>query len=226
MPADRLRPVFPLLCAALVFGLSGCKPSADATAPAQDAGASAADKVAAVADAVNPMASPREEVIAAMRKLMDARSYRAEMQHSGGPRGAMTNTVEFVAPDRFRMEMAGIGTQYVIGDTMTMTMEGRTMQVPMPKGTVTQWRDPGNFREAEASMTAEALGNDAVDGIQARKYLVHHTTPKPADITLWIGADGLPLQMQVGGDANGQPVTTTVRYSRINDPGITIEAPK
>ena len=25
--------------------------------------------------------------------LMDARSYRAEMQHSGGPRGAMTNTV-------------------------------------------------------------------------------------------------------------------------------------
>ena len=34
MPADRLRPVFPLLCAALVLGLSGCKQSADATAPA------------------------------------------------------------------------------------------------------------------------------------------------------------------------------------------------
>ena len=84
MPADRLRPVFPLLCAALMLGLSGCKPSADA-------GASPADKVAAVADAVNPLASPREEVIAAMRKLMDARSYRAEMQHSGGPRGAMRN---------------------------------------------------------------------------------------------------------------------------------------
>lgn len=222
MPADRLRPVFPLLCAALVFGLSSCKQSADATAPAQDAGANAADKVAAVADAVNP----REEVIAAMRKLMDARSYRAQMRHSGGPRGAMTNTVDFVAPDRFRMEMAGIGTQYVIGDTMTMTMQGRTVQVPMPEGTITQWRDPGNFRGAEASMTAEALGSDAVDGIQARKYLVHHTAPKPADITLWIGADGLPLQMQVSGDASGQAVTTTVRYSRINDPGIAIEAPK
>lgn len=222
MPADRLRPVFPLLCAALVFGLSSCKQSADATAPAQDAGANAADKVAAVADAVNP----REEVIAAMRKLMDARSYRAQMRHSGGPRGAMTNTVDFVAPDRFRMEMAGIGTQYVIGDTMTMTMQGRTVQVPMPEGTITQWRDPGNFRGAEASMTAEALGSDAVDGIQARKYLVHHTAPKPADITLWIGADGLPLQMQISGDASGQAVTTTVRYSRINDPGIAIEAPK
>ena len=101
MPADRLRPIFPLLCAALVLGLSGCKQSADATAPAQEATASTADKVAAVADAVNPLASPREEVIAAMRKLMDARSYRAEMQHSGGPRGAMTNTVEFVA--RFKV---------------------------------------------------------------------------------------------------------------------------
>lgn len=226
MPTDRLRPLFPLLCAALVFGLSGCKQSTDATTPAQETGASAADKVAAVADAVNPMASPREEVVAAMRKLMDARSYRAEMQHEGGPSGTMTNTVEFVAPDRFRMEMAGVGTQYVIGDTMTMTMDGRTMQVPMPKGTVTQWRDPVNFREAEASMTAQALGNDAVDGIQARKYLVHQTTPKPADFTIWIGADGLPLQMRVSGDANGQPVTTTVRYSRINDPGIVIEAPK
>lgn len=226
MPTNRLRPLFPLLCAALVFGLSGCKQSTDTTTPAQETGASAADKVAAVADAVNPMASPREEVVTAMRKLMDARSYRAEMQHEGGPRGTMTNTVEFVAPDRFRMEMAGVGTQYVIGDTMTMTMDGRTMQVPMPKGTVTQWRDPVNFREAEASMTAQALGNDAVDGIQARKYLVHQTTPKPADFTIWIGADGLPLQMRVSGDANGQPVTTTVRYSRINDPGIVIEAPK
>jgi hypothetical protein len=32
--------------------------------------------------------------------------------------------------------------------------------------------------------------------------------------------------MRVSGDANGQAVTTTVRYSRINDPAIVIEAPK
>lgn len=226
MTTPRLAASTPLLCTALLLGLVACKQSPPPTSADNQPTTAAGPESASAADAVNPLTSPREAVVASMRKFMDARSYHASMQFSGGPRGPMTNELDFVAPDRFRMEMAGMGTQYVIGDTMYMSMQGRSMQVPMPKGTTTQWRDPGNFREAEAALTVDALGSETIGGVDTRKYLVHHTTPKPADITLWIGADDLPVQMQVGSQVNGQPMTTTVRYSRINDPAISIEPPK
>jgi hypothetical protein len=115
----------------LLLGLAACKPPAPAASdaaapPAMDgAQASNAERVAAAVDAINPMTSSREVVIASMHKLMDARSYHISMQMSGGPKGLMNNEVDFVAPDRFRMQMAGVGTQFIIGDTMYMSMQGR-----------------------------------------------------------------------------------------------------
>ncbi|MEO6226630.1 MAG: hypothetical protein ABIO61_02070 [Thermomonas sp.] len=221
-----------LLSLALLLGLVACKPSTpvatDAAAPpSMDAAtkASTSERVAAAVDAINPITSPREAVIASMHKIMDATSYHVSMQMSGGPKGLMNNEVDFVAPDRFRMEMADMGTQYIIGDTMTMSMHGRSMKVPMPKDMTTKWRDPGNFRQAEASMTAEGMGSEAVDGISAQKYGVHYTVPNPTDSILWIGADGMPLQMRMTTDIKGAPMTTTLRYSRINDPSLSVEAP-
>ena len=222
-----LRSPFPLALA-MVLGLASCKPSAptpgNTAAPLPQA--SATEHVAAAVDAINPITSPREEVIGAMRRFMDATSYHASMEIDGGAQGLLRNEVDFVAPDRMRMQMAGMGTQLVIGDTMYMTMDGRSMQVPMPKGTLTRWRDPGNFREAEAGMTADALGNETVNGVPARKYALHYTVPTATDGTLWIGPEGLPLKMQVASQAEGKQVTTTIRYSRINDPSIRIDAPK
>lgn len=218
-----------LLLAALLPGLAACnRPDAAADTGSASAvpEASTADKVAAAADAVNPLSSPREEVIAAMRKFMDARSYHAVMHIDGGPQGQVRNEVDFVAPDRMRMQMAGIGTQVVIGDTMYMTVDGRSMQVPMPKGTLTKWRDPGNFKEAEATLTAQARGSETIDGVSARKYVMQQTLPQPSETTLWIGPDGMPLRMQSTGQANGKPMTTLVHYSRINDPTIRIDAPQ
>jgi len=217
-----------LLALALLPILAACKPaaapdaaaSADAaTTPAQ---ASATDKLAAAADAMNPATSPREAVVAAMRKFMDVRSYHATMEFDGGPRGPMTNQLDFVAPDRYRMEIAGMGAQYVIGDTMYMQMHGRSMQVPMPQGTVTRWRDPGSLSEAEANMTVDDQGSDSVDGQAATKYVVHVSQPKETTTTLWIGDAGLPLQI-LAHNAMGD---ATIKYSRINDPAIVVEPPK
>lgn len=172
------------------------------------------------------MTSPREAVIASMHKLMDASSYHVSMRMSGGPNGMMTNEIDFVAPDRFRIQMAGIGTQVIIGDTMFMSIEGRIMKVPMPKDRTRQWRDPGNFSESEASMTAEGMGSESVEGTSAQKYSVHYSEPNPVDSTLWIGPTGMPLQMRMNIDSNGTPVTMTMHYSRINDPTLSIDAPK
>lgn len=226
-----------LLALALPAAIAACgKPAAapDAAGAVQSATAatptaataSAGDRLAAAADAANPTTSPREAVIAAMHAFTGVRSYHATMRFDGGPRGPMTNQLDFVAPDRFRMELPGMGAQYVIGDTMYMQLDGRSMQVPMPKGTVTRWRDPANLAEAEAGMTVEAAGSDSVDGVAARKYVVRHAAPNPSEVTMWIGPDNLPMKMQVTGEANGARSTTVVRYSRFNDPSIVVEAPK
>ena len=228
MTQSRPLHSFFVLGSAIVLGLAACKPSApvpgDTAAP--PAQASTAEHVAAAVDAINPMTSPREAVIASMHRLMDASSYHVSMQMSGGPKGLMNNEVDFVAPDRFRMQMAGVGTQLIIGDTMYMSMQGRSMKVPMPKDTTRKWRDPGGFKEAEAGMTAEGMGSESVDGVNAQKYSVHYSVPTPTDSTLWIAADGMPLQMRMNTDSKGTPMTMTMRYSRINDPTLSIDAPK
>ena len=217
------------LAFALLTALVACKPASPESAATTADNAPAATettaaKVSAVADTLNPLASAKDELMASVDKFTALKSYHATMRMSGGAQGEITNEVDFVAPDRFRMQMP-TGTQVIIGDTMYMSMQGRTMQVPMPAGTLAQWRDPANMRKAEAGMTVEAQGSEAIDGEPARKYLVHHTQPEPVDVTMWIGDAGYPLQIRVVGKSD-KPFTSTTRYSRINDATIRIEPPQ
>lgn len=211
-----------------VLALIGCKPAANAAGadtPATASEPASTNAVVAAAATLNPLSSPKDEILDSVDKFRGVRSYHATMHLDGGPRGKMTNEVDFVAPDRFRMKMP-MGTQVIIGDTMYMSMEGRTMKVPMPKGTLTQWRDPANMAENAATMTVEAQGREPVDGVPAKKYLVHHTKPKPVDVTMWLDGNGYPLQIRVDQTVNAQANTTTIRYSRINDPTIRIDPPQ
>jgi hypothetical protein len=225
------RHVSPLALLGITIALASCTPAANdatagnATADAAAAGPSAAEQVASAAATLNPLSSAKDQVLASVDKFKSLRSYHATMRTSGGPGGAVANEIDFVAPDRFRMKMP-MGTQVIIGDTMYMNASGRTMKLPMPKGTLTQWRDPANMAQSAATMTVEAQGSESVDGVSARKYLVHHTQPKPVDVTMWIGSNGYPLQIRVDGNLNGQTSTTTIRYSRINDPTIRIDPPQ
>ncbi|MEP6634216.1 MAG: hypothetical protein ABJA62_08390 [Luteimonas sp.] len=168
-------------------------------------------------------AGPKEDVRAAIDKVMAARSYHVSMVHSGT--SAMTTEADFVAPDRFRMKMP-MGTQYIIGDTMYMNVRGRSMKVPMGKGAMTQWRDPASIAKNEATMTITSLGIGMLDGKPAHKYkMVDSKTPTTSSV-LWIGASGYPLGIDVSGQTMGKPSNTTIRYSRYNDPTIAIDPPK
>ena len=215
--------------------LAACKPAA---APANDAAAAASATPASAAPAatpsalakiagdLNPLASPKDAIKSSMDKFLALHSYHANMEFSGGPGGAMGhNDIDFVAPDRYRMVMP-MGTQIVIGDTMYMHVQGRTMKVPMPKATLSQWRDPARLAEAEEGMTVQAQGGDTLDGMSTRKYLVHHEKPKPTDVTMWINGDDLPIQIQVNSVLNGKTVTSTIRYSRFDDPTIKVDPPQ
>jgi outer membrane lipoprotein-sorting protein len=223
------RPSVSLLFAAVVLTFAaGCTredaslhmPSAaEATAPVASASSSLAD---AAVNAINPL-SARDEMSKAMDAFLSVRSFHADMTTST-PKGEMTMDMDFAAPDRFRMKTP-MGTQYVIGDTMYMTMNGRTMKMALPKGQVTQYRDPAQLEANKATMTVEALGSDSVDGQRARKFLIRNTQPHPSESTIWISGEGYPLKMEIAGQGN-ENVRMVVRYSRFNDPAIRIDPPQ
>ncbi len=169
------------------------------------------------------LAGPREDVNAPMAKLLVAKSWHATMEIKGPQ--SMTNELDFVAPDRFRIKMDGIGTQYIIGDTMGMSKQGRTMRLPMPKGTLDGYRDPGKLKAHNATMTVQALGNDLLAGKPAAKYRIRNPKDGNAEVLMWIGGNGYPAQIKVDGKAQGQDTTTTIRYSRFNDLKIKVSAP-
>jgi outer membrane lipoprotein-sorting protein len=169
-------------------------------------------------------AGPKEDIKALSLKFLALRSYHASMTHSD--KRVPKTEMDFVAPDRFRVD-SGMGPQVVIGDTMYMTLDGRTMRVPMPKGTMTQWRQSDRaFREVDRA-EIEALGTETVDGKPAKKYRMIQTYEGVrSNSLLWVGANGLPLKMEVTATAGKRTTTTTIVYSRYNDPSIRIDVPK
>ncbi|SDQ62978.1 hypothetical protein [Pseudoxanthomonas sp. CF125] len=212
----------PLALACVVLVLAACKQSAPAE-PGADANPTASNMAAEKAAPPSLLSSPEDEVKASMDKFLKAKSFHAVMVMEGA-RG-MTNEMDFVAPDRYRMKMP-VGTQVIVGDTMYMQADGRSMKVPLPKGTLSQWRDPLKIEENKAGLSVEALGSDSVEGQAAKKYLVRNTQPEANEFTFWIGSDGLPLQLLHQGQAQGKPYSMTLRYSRFDDPSITIDPPQ
>ena len=219
-----------LLALALVAALPACKrtdnaaqmpAAAEATAPA--AGNAPTAALASAAEAINPL-SAKDEISRMMDNFVTVKSYHVDMDTSS-PKGDMKMDMDFVAPDRYRMKMP-MGTQYVIGDTMYMAMDGRTMKMALPKGQLANYRDPAQIAANKATMTVESLGRDTIDGQAAKKFLVRNTEPRPAESTIWVGADGYPLRIEVKGDASGKAAQTTIRYSRFNDPSIRIDPPQ
>jgi outer membrane lipoprotein-sorting protein len=168
-------------------------------------------------------AGPKEEMKALSVKFLALRSYHVAMESSDKRVPKMET--DFVAPNRYRMQMP-MGTQYVIGDTMYMAIDGRTMKIPMPKGTMTQWRESDRvFRDVD-KMQIEALGTETVGGKSAKKYRMTQAGPPATNSLIWVGADGYPIKIETTGTAGKRTSTMTIHYSRFNDPSIKIEPPK
>ncbi len=168
-------------------------------------------------------AGPKEDMIAMSGKFLALRSYHVTMENSDKRVPKME--VDFVAPNRYRMLMP-MGTQYVIGDTMYMTIDGRTMRIPMPKGTMTQWRESDRvFREME-KMQVEALGSEPVNGKPAKKYRFSQPGQPATSSLMWVGSDGYPVKIETSGGTGKRASTVTMFYSRYNDASIKIDIPK
>lgn len=230
-PMCKHRPMRLFLCACAALALAACD---RASAPAgPDARSGAAGEPAVPGPTVEeaagaaPAADARGELIASLGAFKDIRSYHASMQVEAQGTTMLTE-LDFVAPDRFRMTMpGGLGTQTIIGDTMYMQAGGQVVRSKMPAGMTDKWRDPGQLEGAHDDIVVQALGPAMLDGKPVRKFLLHQpSADTPADITMWVGADGLPLQVQAVVTDPGKAGSSLIRYSRYNDPSIEITPPQ
>ncbi|MGH8081067.1 MAG: hypothetical protein ACREP7_10860 [Lysobacter sp.] len=165
-------------------------------------------------------AGPKEEVVAAVDKFLAAKSYHATMSMGPGP----ATETDFVAPDRVRVKMGTMGEQVMIGNTMYLTMQGKTMKQPAPAGGVAATRNRAKILGDLNSLKVTALGSEAVGGVATKKYKVDNTQPKSSS-TFWVAANGYPVQAVNVSDVAGKQYTATLKYSRFNDASIKIEAP-
>lgn len=166
----------------------------------------------------------RGEVDAAIARFAQARSFHASMSTDGTP--PMTSQTDFVAPDRYRMTMPDGVVQVVVDGTMYIDGADGVRAIPVPPEVLARWSERTRLSGLGAGMDATDLGEDVVDGASARKYGITRPGEAAPAMTIWVGADGYPLQVRAGGNANGQPVTTTIRYSRFNDPALAIDKPE
>lgn len=167
-------------------------------------------------------AGPKEDVVAAVDKFLAAKSYHASM--SMGP-GAATET-DFVAPDRMRVKLGTMGDQILIGNTMYMTLQGKTSKQPAPGGGVAATRSREKVLGNLQTLKVTALGEEALAGVATKKYKVENSQPNKTSSTFWVAAaTGYPVQAVNVAEVGGKAYTSTLKYSRYNDPSIKIEAP-
>jgi len=235
MTSRHALPIRKLAAFAVLAALAACQPATDGasneagTSPVAAMADAAGDAASATSAALAPLPDGRDAVMASMARFREVRSFHASMHMEGAAQGAMDNEMDYVAPDRYRMTMRAPGmeaTQTLIGDTMYMTHGGQTTKVPVPAGMMDSFRDPAWMAKQQEGATFESQGRDTIDGQRAHKVLMRQAQPAPSEVTLWLGSNGLPLQAVVRSEAQGRPMTTTIRYSRFDDPTLKVEPPQ
>ncbi|MDY1032523.1 hypothetical protein [Stenotrophomonas sp. CFBP8980] len=211
----RLLPCFSLvLAAALLVGCEHPTPP-PASVPLADAAHPAA----------TPAADPASAVLEASRRFASLRSFHAEMTLHGAQAGQVNRSgMDFVAPDRYRLDTPA-GVQTIIGDTFFLQAEGRMQQVPLPAGTLEQWRSPLPSEASLQDLRVDDRGPADIDGTATRVYRIDGPAGSGETLQYWIGGDGLPRQIQRDGFNKQQPYRITLRYSRLNDPTLQVPPP-
>lgn len=167
------------------------------------------------------------DVRAAYTQFIAASSFRATITDINT--GKTVTELEFVAPDRYAINLEGGMRQVIIGRTMHMNIGGQTMTVPLPASA-----DPSQYRNQKALddlsagivVTQRPDSNEA--GEPARVYhFVSQADGKPVESLTFVSkASGMPIQVNTtGGKGKGQ-FNYQIRYSHFSDPSIRIVAPK
>lgn len=213
------------LAAALILA-AGCKPAppdAASESARSDAAPAAAAAEAPPATPAAP-ATPTEGVKAALGKFLEVKSYRAQMIDV--PTGKTTATLEYVAPDRFRISMAGGPQQVFIGRTAYFTLNGKTTKTDLAENMPTPRESSEKALQTLDTAQVTAAGEDTIGGEPADVYLAVMTQPAGESKTWVSKRTGLPLQSETKASAAGITMHNRLVYTDYDDASIKIEPPQ
>lgn len=169
-------------------------------------------------------ADARGELHAAFQKNLSAKTYRATMTDL--KTGKQVSTVEFQAPDRFRISVAGGPTSVIAGGFMYMSANGRSMKVPLPAGMMENYRSDAAWKQMEKDTLIRAVGPGTVGAEPARKF--HWITSGKSASTgdAWVSLkSGHVLQVETAPQPGSKAGAVRVRYSDFNSPAIRVSPP-
>jgi len=178
----------------------------------------------ALAFAGQAAADARADVHAAFQKNLAARSYRATMTDLAT--GKQVSTVEFQAPDRYRVKAAGAPESVIAAGFMYMQMNGKTMKVPLPAGTMEKFRSDAAWKKMEANTLITETGTGTV-GVEGARKFHWITSGKDASTgDLWVGKSGYVVQVETSPKAGSKMGAVRVRYSEFGSSAIKVDPPK
>lgn len=171
-------------------------------------------------------ADPRQALSESWTEFLALKSFRVTMTNLDD--GKQMATMEFQAPDRYRMSMPGGPTTVIIGNDGYMDLGGRMMKVPVPVERMTaQYRDEGFLQKLQEDMVIEDLGTDTLDGEAVRKLRYIQTKPEKSDTVAWISQESkLIRQLESTSGTGRKQARMKMRYTNYNDPAINIQPPR
>jgi pectate lyase len=167
---------------------------------------------------------------AAINAQLNARSFRARMDSTFNGQ-EMARTIEYVAPDHFRL--AGDNDETVIIGSKAWARHGNSAWQELPidaSRMIASVRDPKIIDEIRKSAEVKLVGPDTLDGkpMTVYQYTLRNMmgTTMTSHAKAWIStADNLPRRIETEAEINGQPSKATITYFDYNA-DIKIDPPK
>jgi outer membrane lipoprotein-sorting protein len=175
----------------------------------------------ALSFAGSALADARADLHAAFQKNMSAKTYRAAM--TALDTGKAFSTVEFQAPDRYRIKVEGGPESVIAGGNMYMQVNGQSMKVPLQPGMLEKFRSDAAWKQMEKDTLIQAAGAGTVGTEPARKFHWITSGKHPSTGDVWVGVkSGYVLQVETAESKRG---AVRVRYSDFNSAAIRIAPP-
>ena len=160
-------------------------------------------------------ADARSDLHAAFLKNMSAKTYRAVMTDLAS--GKTFSTVEFQAPDRYRIKVEGGPESVIAGGNMYMQVNGQSMKVPLQPGMMEKFRSDAAWKQMEADTLIREAGPGLVGAEPARKFHWISSGKHPSTGDVWVGLkSGYVLQVETTDAAGSKKGAVRVHYGDFN----------
>ncbi len=147
-----------------------------------------------------PSADAKADIEKMADRFLTLKSFRAKMDSEGEM--PMNAVLEFVAPDRYRLQ-TGTGMEtIIIGKTTYMNIGGTWRKMPVSlDSSITDMRATFDKEGMKWFSDVRYVGSETVDGRSAYVYAYHNKGPGAGegenDSKIWIGTDdGLPIKVE------------------------------